>query len=273
MQMPYIESESQSAPRIVTHRLSRAVLAGFVASLAMLFSFLLAYNLARLLSIAPVLARPGAALPQAWLGNLTHNRLIDAGLADVYVAAGVYLAGGLLWAIVYSLVEPRLPGPAWVRGVLFALVPALLSVMVVLPLLGGGMFGLALGAGPLPIIGNLLLHIIYGATLGLVYGPLGDLDASTLRRPATGEDVALTSWYEPMSAGLLVGGLIVGALVGVAIDLATGPGSGLQALGGSSVALVLWGALLGAMMGLLIGPFLAPTEPGPYPDQDRQPSP
>src|SRR6266542_3588652 len=245
MHAPSIEAQIGTHHHTSTARLARAILAGFAATLLMLFLFLVAYNLARLLSIAPSLASPAAETPRRWLENLTHNRLIDAGLADVYVAAGVYLAGGLLWAVVYALVEPRLPGAPWQRGVLFALVPGVLSLIVVLPLLGGGLFGLALGAGPLPTIGNLLLHVAYGAILGIVYGPFGDLDADTLRRPSTDEDSALTSSYEPLAAILLVVGLIVGALAGLGLSLVAGTGAGVQALGGSSMALVLGGALLG----------------------------
>jgi len=244
-----VVSQTDTRARTIGERLARAILAGFAASVVMLLFFLMAYNLARLLATAVV------GLPGQWLQNLAHNRLIDAGLSDVYVAAAVYLAGGLLWAVVYALVEPRLTGPAWFRGASFALVPALLSVTVVLPLLGGGVFGAALGAGPLPTIGNVLLHLAYGAVLGVVYGPWGDFDASTLHAPVDGEDPSIASWNEGTTAILTLGGLIVGALVGVAVSLAAGADAEVRLLGGSSMALVLWGALLGAGLGLFVGPF------------------
>ena len=251
-----VTSHTDARHRTLSERLSRAILAGFAASVSMLLLFLVAYNLARLLSIALSRSPASTALLGQWLANLTHNRLIDAGLSDVYVAASVYLAGGLLWAIVYALVEPRLAGPAWLRGVTFALIPALLSLTVVLPLLGGGMFGVALGAGPLPTIGNLILHVAYGAVLGLVYGPFGDADASTLHAPAAGDDPTLSSWNERTTAILTLGGLIVGGLIGVAVSQAAGADAELRLLGGSSMALVLWGALLGAVLGLFVGPFV-----------------
>jgi hypothetical protein len=259
MQMPVVVSERHVAhthvrARTIGERLARAILAGFAASMVMLLFFLVAYNLARLLGVV-LAGRPGFSILASWLQNLTHNRLIDAGLSDVYVAAAVYLAGGLLWAVAYALVEPRLSGPDWFRGVSFALVPALLSLTVVLPMLGGGVFGAALGAGPLPTIGNLLLHVAYGTVLGLVYGPLGDADASTLHAPEEGEDPTLASWNEGTTAVLTLAGLIVGALLGVAVSLAAGADAEVRLLGGSSMALVLWGALLGAGLGLFVGPF------------------
>src|SRR5262249_35033125 len=88
-------------------------------------------------------AAPGVATTpdtlRLWLVNLTHNPLIDAGLNGVYLAAGVYILGGVLWALLYTVVEPYLRGSPMMRGVTFALVPALVSLVVVLPLFGGGL--------------------------------------------------------------------------------------------------------------------------------------
>jgi len=266
MRAPSIEPRIGLRHHTGTARLARAILAGFAATLAMLFLFLVAYNLARLLTAAPSLASPAVATPRIWLANLTHNRLIDAGLADVYAATAVYLAGGLLWAVVYALVEPRLTPlsdhPS-ARGAVFGLVPGLLSLVVVLPLLGAGPFGLALGAGPLPTIGNLLLHLAYGAILGVIYGPFGDLDASTLRQPSSDEGAALTSSYERMAAMFLLVGLVIGALAGILLSVVDGDGPVAHLVGGSYLALVLWGALLGGASGLLVGSFLGAGEPGP----------
>lgn len=255
MHAPAATSEEAVRPRTRTDSLSRAILAGFAASLMMLLTFLVAYNLARLASAAPLLAAPALEPLGQWLYNLTHNRLIDAGLSDVYLAAGVYVAGGLLWAIVYVLVEPRLPGRPVVRGIIFAMLPALVSLVVVLPMLGGGLFGLALGAGPLPLIGNVLLHVVYGAVLGVICGPFGDLDASTLQRPVEDVDGEARSSYEPVAALLLVGGLIVGSLAGVAASIYA-ENAGISILGGSNAGLVLWGGLIGGLVGLFVGSFL-----------------
>jgi hypothetical protein len=283
MHAPTVSAEAHTRTHSRGDSLSRAVLAGFAASLTMLLMFLVAYNLARLLSAAPipswpVLVRdsithpaswvastgspadvaPGTVLEtlRLWLANLTHNRLIDAGQADVYLAAGVYLAGGLFWAVLYTLAEPRLPGSPMVRGMTFALLPALVSLVVVLPLLGGGLFGVALGAGPLPTIGNLLLHAAYGAVLGVVYGPLGDLDASTLERPDPAEYDATGGSFERTSALLLVGGLVLGSLVGLATSMLTGSQAGSAVVGEPSTSLILWGGLLGAAIGTFLGSFL-----------------
>ena len=134
------------------------------------------------------------------------------------------------------------------------MLPALVSLVVVLPLLGGGLFGLALGAGPLPIIGNVLLHVVYGAILGVVYGPWGDLDASTLERPDIRDGGVAGPSYEPIAALALLVGLVVGGLVGLAASIAV-DGAGGSLLGEASAGLILWGALLGAVGGLFVGSF------------------
>src|SRR5215212_195344 len=281
MHAPAVPVEAQARSQISDYSLARAVLAGFAASLTMLLLFLVAYNLARLLSLAPIpswpvlerqsIIHPASFVtggPQAvlaasdaggletlrlWLVNLTHNRLIDAGLSDVYLAAGIYLLGGVLWAMLYTVVEPHLRGSPWQRGATFALLPALVSLVVVLPLLGGGLFGFALGAGPLPIVGNLLLHLVYGAILGVVYGPMGALDASTLERPGASLGARTRGTFERPAALLLIAGLIVGGLAGLAATSVAG-GQGAQALSGvSHGGLILWGALLGAVAGLFVG--------------------
>ena len=76
----------------------------------------------------------------------------------------------LLWAVLYAAVaEPRLRGSAGVRGLQFALVPWLTSGLLYLPLIGAGFFGLALGAGWLPILGEAVRCAIFGVSLGVLY--------------------------------------------------------------------------------------------------------
>jgi membrane protein DedA with SNARE-associated domain len=89
----------------------------------------------------------------------------------LFVAVPAFLAVGVLWGAVYGLVgEEWVPRgwPDWLRGMVFAVVPLLISLGVVMPLLGLGFF--AVGAtGVVVAIGELIRHAAYGALLGLLY--------------------------------------------------------------------------------------------------------
>jgi hypothetical protein len=236
----------------------RAIVSGFSASAVMLFGYMIAYGLATLLASVPLTAeKRGADMMRTWLYALTHNPVIDWGVASLYVAVAAYFVGGLLWALVYArLAEPYLRGPGWWRGVVFSLIPAAVSLVVVLPLLGGGLAGMGLGAGPLPLLGNLLLHALYGATLGLIYGPFGDLSAETFQ-PDTPEEFAAMAHAERTAARAALVGGVIGVAIGLLPALATGLDQQATVLGVSPVAFmlatVLSGVTLGALVGSLVG--------------------
>jgi hypothetical protein len=164
----------------------------------------------------------------------------------------VFVVGGLIWALLYGLVfEPRLQGPAWQRGVRFSLVPWLFSLVVFLPLVGGGLFGLRLGAGPLPTLGNLILHVVYGAVLGAVYGSAESVMDRPLHR-ALSEDLLASRLSERGAArGMLVGlalGVVLGAVVAALVNLG---------LSTNPMALVVAVGLTGAAFGGFVGSLLS----------------
>jgi len=190
-----------------------AFLAGFVASVAMVMAFAVAFVAALMLSHLPL---PVVA---DWFRGLTSNRLIDAAGPNLYAATAVFIVGGLIWALLFVLVfEPRLRGAPWERGLQFALVPWLFSLVVFMPLVGGGVLGVGLGAGPLPIVGNLILHVVYGAVLGVVWGSAESVIDRPLRT-AYSEDLQIGRLSEMGAARGLGVGLVLGLIVGV---IATG---------------------------------------------------
>ena len=137
----------------------------------------------------------------------------------------------------------------WQRGVLFALIPWLFSLVVFLPLVGGGLLGLSLGAGPLPALGNLILHVVYGAALGAIYGAVDSMEE---RSTPDSEDVlsATGPRSEPPE------GILVGLVVGIGLGLLTAlvpQLTGSHALGMNPLALGLAMALIGASFGALVG--------------------
>jgi hypothetical protein len=219
-----------------------ALLAGFVASVAMVLAFAVAYAAALVLGRVPV------PLLADWFRGLTHNPLIDTAGPILYLATAVFFLGGLVWAVLYGLVfEPRLAGPAWQRGVKFALIPWLFSLVIFMPLVGGGVLGLGLGAGPLPILGNLILHAVYGALLGVVYGSA----ESVFDRPShqgDADDLLAGRLHELGAARGMVAGLAVGLVLG-GLGAVFVQQSALM----NPMAMVLGAGLTGAAFGGFVG--------------------
>lgn len=254
-----------AAPSAHPRNLARATLAGFVAAVAMLFTFGLAYGAAGLFAETRVLDAVGLSVLKHWLQALTNNQIIDLARPNLYAALGVHLVAGVLWALVYAQVaEPRLSGADWQRGLVFALIPTIFSLLVFLPLVGGGILGLAIGAGPLPIIGNLALHMVYGLALGDLYGPLGSgIDAEG--SGAGGADRLALAHAEANA----VRGLVVGLMLGVAASVLGA--LAMHLVGGSpwtlsasvplmvlvTVSAAAWGATIGSMTGLPDVPVIA----------------
>ena len=61
----------------------------------------------------------------------------------------------------------RLPSTGWQRGMIFSSLPFLLKEIAVTPMMGMGLFE---GGDVMMIVGTLLGHLAYGATMGAVYG-------------------------------------------------------------------------------------------------------
>ncbi|MGH8897616.1 MAG: DUF6789 family protein [Egibacteraceae bacterium] len=246
-------SESEQISRR-TDLLAAAVLAGFVATGLMTVVLSFAYGAA----VALGSSSPQAPAMLRWMWGLANNTVTERTQTAVPIAVGLHFTSGIATAVVYALVEPRLRGPGWRRGMVFSLVPWLLSLVVFLPAVGGGFLGLRLGAGPLPILGNLILHLVYGAALGQLYGPSGGrLQTDTGQAEDVSAALILSRDQRAVTLGIVVG-LVAGGALGwlghVLLGLGTRP----------LWALVL-GAIAGSTAGALVGSFfgLSPTEPKP----------
>jgi hypothetical protein len=197
---------------------------------------------------ALVLSRLPVPILADWFRGLISNRLIDAAGPSLYAATGVFLVGGLIWALFFALVvEPMLRGAPWARGLQFGLVPWLFSLVVFMPLVGGGLLGIGLGAGPLPIIGNLILHVVYGAVLGVIWGSAESVIDRPLRA-AYSEDLQIGRLSEMGAARGLGVGLALGLIVGV---IATGLMP--QAVGINPLAMIVALGLSCAAFGGFVG--------------------
>lgn len=249
----------------------RAVISGLVATVAMTLALVVGYLAALAFAeLAPstglVRAEEGRDLIR-WAHGLTANHLVDFSQNAPYLALAIHATVGIGWALVYAaLAQPRLLGAEWERGMQFSLLPWLLSLVVFFPLTGAGFLGLDLGAGPLPIAGNLVLHVVYGIVLGATYGPAGDVEVS-----GTAEtDEAASSWgWENAGALGMIGGALIGGVAGAVLPLGQPAWLTLTLPGAPGLANVLAAATLGGALGLLAGSWLGLTTGGEQPDSVR----
>src|SRR5437879_5286434 len=238
-----------------------AVIAGFVAIGTSTGVLMVAYVLAN------GIADSQADFLRRWLWQLTHNDVVAFSSGRPAIALALHVVLGLVWAVVYArFVEFRLSGPGWRRGMLFSLVPFVFSLLILLPAAVVNMLDWALSAGPLVPVGNLILHLIYGFTLGQLYDASAD-------EPAVGSDLA---FVEPLqreavehsedfgAAGILAGG-VIGAAVGTFMAVVLPPTLPNVDFGGWSVALAVGGILAGGAVGGVVGSFAGLPQPPPEP--------
>ena len=219
--------------------LTDGLVSGFIATFIMTVAVVAAYG------IASAIGNSGDSGIAQSFWALTNNLVTERTGDQVALAVAANFAVGLIFAVIYAyFVEPMLSGRGWRRGMLFSLIPWLLSLVIFLPLVGGGVLGFAVGAGFLPILGNLILHLIYGGTLGFVY-------ALTL------EDGLEPSESERRNAASAERGAAVGVVAGVVLGLVGGwllsPHLA-RDLGQGWV--IVAGALIGGAGGLAAGSFL-----------------
>jgi membrane protein DedA with SNARE-associated domain len=149
-------------------RLETAVQAGLLAT----FEMLLGVNLLLYLLSAVGILRPELALLQ--FAELAADRYAGGSIIRLMLLVLVLVVlGNVLWAVLYVRVGIEyLPGSPWVEGLLFSAVPFAVSVLVLLPLLGGGPLGLGLGAGLMPLAGEVFRNALFGVGLGVTYALL-----------------------------------------------------------------------------------------------------
>lgn len=127
---------------------TRAIVGGLGATAAM----------TALILMAPAMGLPPMNIG-AMLGSFLGGSLVLGWLAHFVI--------GTVLAVIYAAgFVHRLPGPAWIRGAVYGLVPWIVAQLVVMPMMGAGLFGGSFGAG----FGSLMGHLVYGAVLGGVYG-------------------------------------------------------------------------------------------------------
>lgn len=142
------------------NRIYKGIFAGFIATVV--------------LSAFMVLKATMGMLPQMnaikMLSTMAHG-FMGTPLIPVVGWLLHFIIGSILWGILFAILFARIPGqtPA-IKGLIFGTAAWLLMMIMVMPIAGAGLFGIHLGMGA--PIATLVLHWVFGAVLGTVYGKL-----------------------------------------------------------------------------------------------------
>ena len=141
--------------------IGRSIVAGFVATVVLSAMMLMKQFMAVMPELDPIgmiASMAGASSPAiGWIGH--------------------FVIGSVFWGIGFAILSPYLPGPYFLRGMIFAAGASLMMMIVMMPMAGAGLFGT--GLGMMTPVATLMLHIVFGVVLGGVYGLLGGHQTST----------------------------------------------------------------------------------------------
>jgi hypothetical protein len=130
--------------------LARAVLGGFVGTLAMTaMMYFVAPMMGLHMDIAAML---GSMLGGSWAAGLMMH----------------FLNGTVIFPAIYVYaLYTRIPGSAAIKGTTWGVVLWLMAQVVVMPMMGAGLFSSAMG-GMMAVMGSLVGHVLYGSLLGVI---------------------------------------------------------------------------------------------------------
>lgn len=138
---------------------ARSMVAGFVATLV--------------LSALMIMKGMMGIMPEldviAMLGKMSHDMMGMGGPAIAWLLH--FMIGTVLWGVLFAALYSVWPGNSPVaKGIALGVLAWLLMMIGPMPMAGAGLFGMKLGLMA-PMM-TLVLHIIYGAVLGLVFAKL-----------------------------------------------------------------------------------------------------
>jgi hypothetical protein len=134
------------------NKVSSGLIAGFAATIT--------------LSVLMLMKQMMGVMPQldviAMLGHMLGSAIL--------AWCAHFLIGTIAWGVLFAFFARSLPGPYWLKGIVFATGAWLMMMVVLMPMAGAGLFGLNLGL--MAPLATLMLHMIFGAQMGWVFGAL-----------------------------------------------------------------------------------------------------
>lgn len=133
----------------------RAVAAGAIATATM---------------TALLLVEPSIGLPQIAIGQMVSTTLTAVSSRTAIGPAWgwiIDLIVGIVLALIYAgYFDKRLPGSAFVRGLIFGCIVFVVAQLIFAPITGSGFFS---GGDLQLLIGGLLGHLVYGVVVAYVF--------------------------------------------------------------------------------------------------------
>ena len=130
----------------------KAIIAGISATAAM--------------SIIAMFVAPMMGMPKMDFGTMlgSNNPMMPMPYAAGWM---IHFVMGVIMAIVYAkFLYGKLPGNGILQGIIYGLILFILAQSMVMPMMGKGMFS---GGDVQLIMGSMIGHIVFGATLGATY--------------------------------------------------------------------------------------------------------
>jgi membrane-associated protein len=147
------------------HRVRAGAVAGGLATIGSTLFMNVVINLAGNIAFnAPM------TIVERTVQRLVFTFAFEAQPALVLFVVLAYLAVGVLWGALYGRwAEAWLPFHSdWLNGIVYALLPLMTSLLIVMPMVGLGFFGVG-ATGIVALAGETLRHLGYGVLLGLIY--------------------------------------------------------------------------------------------------------
>jgi len=88
-----------------------------------------------------------------------------------------FFVGTVIWGVGFAMLHDHLPGPSWQRGLVFAFGAWVVVMAGAAVLLWAHLTAFDLGVTT--IVATLIVHILYGVSLGVIYGWLLDREGTS----------------------------------------------------------------------------------------------
>jgi uncharacterized membrane protein YagU involved in acid resistance len=111
-----------------------------------------------------MLIAPMMGMPDMKIGNMMAGFM---GI-PIWVGWAMHLMIGIIWAMVYVIfVRDRFTLNPALKGLLFAILPWMLMQLMVMPMMGMGVFSANSPEAMKMVMGTLMGHLVYGLVLGI----------------------------------------------------------------------------------------------------------